>query len=305
MYIYFWGFILMTEKKAKICIEHLLYEIHEKILHNIAAQLAQQEGKPVETFGTAKGCWTWPVVKTFLNERGMNCTQASSGKYWLLDSPKYLSQSAGFVGFINTRTLDSYTRTGDHWSTPEGTISKQELYNNLQAGNTVAVHKMWIPFKPFYEHNKAFHIATDDSGWTRYECQPHSCWHPQKVCYKERDNAVKKYMRAHKKRPIMMSSSQEFVICQPGPRGWNTETLLNYEFLNIEETSQQMAEIMAEKLVRHIGDNKGWGIMAHALFCAFSKLGGKLNARDCSNFTEDEIAILEKYENGMYKSPNK
>jgi len=295
----------MDAKKAKICIEHLLYEIPDKTLHNIAARLAQQQKKPVETFATAKGNWTWPVVQTLLNDRGMKCTQASDGNRWLLDSPKYLRQSEGFVGFINTSSLESYVWTGTSWSTSTCNIEKQELYANLQGGNTVAVHKMWIPFQPFYFKNKAFHIVTDDSGWTRYECHPNSCWRPEMVCYKERDNAVKKYMRAHKKSPIMMSSSQEVVLCKPGPQGWKTETLLNYEFLTIEESSQQIAETIADKLVSHIGDGEGWGVMAHALFSALSKLGGKIHARDYSYFSEDELTILKKYENGMYKSNTK
>jgi len=298
------SFTIEFPKKAQTCIEHLLYDISDKTLHNIAAALAQKTGSPIKTFATAKGQWSWPVIEHLLSERGMKFTKASNGKNWLIDSPHYLRHSEGFVGFINIDTLDSYKwrECIDKWTTQNGNIEKNDMYHELQNGNTVAIHKMWIPFKPFYSENKAFHITTDGSKWTRYECQPTSCWHPQKVCYKERDTTVKKYMKAHKKSPIMMSSSQEVVLCKPGKQGWETETLLNYEFLSIEETSQQIAEILADKLVAHIGEGEGWGVMAHALFCAFTKLGGKLNTKEHSKFTEEEIAILEKYENGMYKS---
>ena len=44
-----------TPKKALQCIEHILYDISEKTLHNIAAILAQKNQQPVETYGNAAG----------------------------------------------------------------------------------------------------------------------------------------------------------------------------------------------------------------------------------------------------------
>ena len=86
--------------------------------------------------------------------------------------------------------------------------------------------------EPFYAARKAFHITTDDSEWMRYECQPTSCWRSEPVSYDQRDQQVKKYMRAHKKSAIMMSNNDEIVLCKPGSKGWSTETVLNYEFIH-------------------------------------------------------------------------
>ena len=292
----------LPAKQAIYCLEHLLYDISEKTLHNVAAGLAQETGKPVETFGTIEGRWTWSVVERFLQNRGMKCTVATQGQSWLLDSPTYLRQSPGFVGFIIRDSMESYIWKLNNWYTTHGIITQELAHNAWQNGNTIVVHKMWAPLESFYNTRKAFHITTDDSKWTRYECQPTSCWRAEPVCYDQRDQQVKKYMRAHKKSSIMMSNNQEIVLCTPGPKGWATETVLNYEFLDIEETSKRMSEIIADKLVVHIGEGKGWGVMSHALFSALTHLGGLLKPKDCSDFTPEDMAILQKYENGMYKS---
>ena len=292
----------LPAKQAKHCLEHLLYDIPDKTLHNISAGLAQETGETLDTFGTAEGHWTWPVVEKFLQNRGMKCTIATRGQNWLLDSPTYLRQSPGFVGFIIRDSLESYIWKSNNWYTTQGIVTQKLAHRLWQNGNTLVVHKMWAPLEPFYATRKAFHITTDDSNWTRYECQPTSCWRAEPVSYDNRDQHVKKYMRAHKKSHIMMSNNQEIVLCKPGPTGWSTETLLNYEFLNIVETSKRMTEIIADKLVDHIGDGKGWGVMSHALFSALYHLGGRLKNEDCSDFTPEDIAILEKYKNGMYKS---
>ena len=288
-------------KQVKHCLEHLLYDIPDKSLHNIAAVLAQESGSPVETFGTAEGNWTWAVLCRFLKNRGMGTTAATQGHKWLLDSPTYLRASPGFVGFIQLPAMEAYVWKCTAWHTSLGPVTQEQAYHKWQSGNTVAVYKMWSPLEPFYATNKAFHIMTDDSEWTRYECQPTSCWRSEPVCYDKRDQQVKKYMRAHKKSAILLSNNKEMVLCKPSPKGWLTETILNYECLDIEETSRRMSEIIADKLVEHIGDGGGWGVMTHALFSALTKLGGSLKAEDCTDFTTDDFAILKKYENGMYK----
>ena len=294
-----------TPKKALQCIEHILYDISEKTLHNIAAILAQKNQQPVETYGNAAGNWTWPVVEYFLHERGMRATQAASGRIWNLDSPSYLKQAPGFVGFIDKDTLDAWAYKQGAWLALDGPKTQKDVYNIFQSGNTVAVHKMWAPLLQFYEKEQAFHITTDDSNWTRYECQPSSLWRPEQVSYEKRDAAVKSFMRAHKKSPILMSNSQEMVIARPGSTGWKTEPILSYECLTIEDASQQVAETIAEKLVRHISTRTGWSAMAHALFSAYHFLGGTLKQDECSLLTDEERGILKKYENGMYKKTTK
>lgn len=292
----------ISTKRAKECLEHLLYEIPEKTMHNIAARLAQEQGVSVETFGTARGHWKWPVVTRLLSNRGFKCTVATEGQRWLLDSPSFLGSAPGFVGFIDKDTLMSYTYSRGVWNSRVGALSLKEVYKALQLGNTVAVHQMWATVAPFYAKEKAFHITTDDAPWTRHECQPTSCWRSEPVSYKDREVAVKLYLRAHRKSTIMMSNSQEMVLCSPGPSGWATETIMNYECMTIKETSQQVAELLADKLVRRIEQrNTGWSTMAHALFHALQRLGGSLKSEECSVLSTAELAILEEYENGMYK----
>ena len=103
-----------------------------------------------------------------------------------------------------------------------------------------------------------------------------------------------------------MSSGEEMVICKPGPKGFETEPVLRYESLNIEDASQQTVDVLANKLVEHIQkQNKGWNVMAHALYTALYHLGGRITTQMISQLSEHEIEILKKYENGMYKKVNK
>ena len=287
--------------KAQRCIEHILYEIPAKTLHNIAAMLAQKHKKPVETFGNAHGNWTWPVLEYLLHERGMKCTKASNGTHWLIDSPTYLKQSDGFLGFIDIDTLDSWTYKSDSWTGLDGPLTQEDAYSQFQRSNTMAIHKMWTPLIPFYQKNIAFHITTDDSKWTRHECQPSSLWRPETVSYEKRDAAVKSFMKTHKKSPILMSNSDEMVLARPSKQGWKTMPILSYESINLEDASQQVAETLADKLVTKITQEGGWSIMAHALFSAYHYLGGSIRQHDCSSLTEEERNILEKYANGLYK----
>ena len=291
-------------KQAKICLENILYEIADKDLHNVAAMLAQEQSVQVQTFGNSQGNWTWIVVRRFLHERGHKCTQASQGKQWLLNSPSFLVKpGSGFIGFIDSDTLESYRYDKGQWITSKGTLSVEEINTALQQGQTFAVHQMWAPLKQFYAQNKPFHITTDNSQWTRYECHPEACWRLSPVSYEQRETTVKSFMRAHKKTPILMSNGQEMVLCAPQKSGWKTTPLIDYEPMDIHETSQRAAETLADCLVQHIAAHKsGWGIMAHALFTALYQVGGQVTKEKFSRFTDEELEILKQYKNGMYKS---
>jgi len=288
-------------KQAKKCLEHLLYTIPEQTLHDIAATLAQTHAVPVENFANINGHWTWPVVERFLSNRGLKTTSTTLNNHWILDSPKYLSNSPGFIGFIDIDTLESYTVQNNTWTTTQTTLNQEEAYSRLQSGNTVAVHKMWSPLEPFYNQNQAFHITTDETGFLRYECQPTSCWRPEPVSYENRSAVVKNFMRAHKRSPILMSNHQEMVMATPGKSGWKTKCVLSYECFSTIQTSQQIAEKLAAKMVATIEQRGGWDIMAHALWSALHFMGEKMTIDECSNFTPEELDVLKQYENGMYK----
>ena len=62
-----------------------------------------------------------------------------------------------------------------------------------------------------------------------------------------REKAVKDQLRATKRSAILMSSSRELLICKPGPRGWRTKTLLNFECLTLEDSTRQVAERLADR----------------------------------------------------------
>lgn len=296
----------MDKLKAKHCIEHLLYEISDKTLHNVAARLAQMSKQPVTLFANSEGNWTWPVVKQLLQERGYKCTQATQGPAWIRDSPKYLRQSPGFVGFIDKNNLDSWKWNVSTWTTPQAEMNIKQVYARLQEGDTVVVHKMWAPLEPFFRKEKPFHITTDDSEWTRYECHPTSCWRPEPVSYENRECVVKEFMKAHKKSKILISNSQEMILARPTKEGWKTEPILNYECMMPEDIAKQVAEKLADKVVNHIEKKgSGWSIMAHALFSTCHKLGETLSIQDFSNLTSEEQNILEKYATGMYKKTNR
>jgi hypothetical protein len=278
-------------KKAVVAIEHLLYNISESELTNVAAFLAQENAVPVDTYCKRGGYWTFAVVERFLLQRGMKCTCAGIGGKWLLDAPRFLRENQSVVGFLDTLTLTSFKWDGTQWTTPTANctiLPKQSL---------VVIHKMWIPFEQFYD--KTFHVTTDESDWTRFECHPSSCWRVETVNYEGCKNAVKQKMREYKKSPIMMSNSKEILMCKPTSKGWKTETLLNYECLSLQDSAKQVSESLSALLVDHIectGGDRGWTVMAHALFSAFQHLKGRLNPNDLSNFTQAEVETLRDYE---------
>ena len=278
-------------KKAVVAIEHLLYSISESELTNVAAFLAQENSVPVDTYCKKGGYWTFEVVERFLIRRGIKCTRAGVGGKWLLDAPRFLRENPSVVGFIDTSTLDSFKWDGRRWTTPTAHCTI------LPKHSLVVIHKMWVPFEQFYD--KAFHVTTDDDEWTRYECQPSSCWRMETVNYQGCKNAVKKTMREYKKSPIMMSNSKEILMCKPTSKGWKTETLLNYEFLSRQDSARQVSESLSTALVDHIecsGGPDGWTVMAHALFSAFQHLKGRLDPNDLSNLSVDDIQALQEYE---------
>ena len=281
-------------KKALTAVSHLLYEINERTLNNVAARLVQQTSNPIATYCTASGYWTFEVVQEFLRERGMKCTAASVDGRWLLDAPRFLRSNPAIVGFIDGDTMDTFKWVKSSWSTqrePVLVLPKRRLF---------AVHKMWVPFEKFY--GSAFHVMTDDAPWTRHEFQLTSCWRGETVNYEGCENAVKHHMKTHKKSTIMMSNNTEMLLCKPGRGGWKTETLLNYECMSLADAAQQVAEEMSTLLVDHIETREpgyGWSVMAHALFSAYQHLGGKLHANNLSRLSPEHLDTLRRYEQGL------
>ena len=286
-------------KNAVVAIEHLLYNISESELTNVAAFLAQENSVPVDTYCQKGGYWTFEVLERFLLQRGIKCTKVGVGGKWLLDAPRFLRENPSVVGFLDTITLNSFKWDGAQWKTPSMSctiLPKQSL---------VVIHKMWVPFERFYD--KTFHVTTDEDKWTRYECHPTSCWRMETVNYEGCKNAVKQKMREYKKSPIMMSNSKEILMCKPTSKGWKTETLLNYEFLSLQASAKQVSESLSTLLVDHIecsGGDSGWTVMAHALFSAFQHLKGRLNPNDLSNFSVKEIQTLKDYETTYLEKMN-
>tara|TARA_B110000091_G_C13819334_1_gene479724 strand:+ start:5274 stop:6164 length:891 start_codon:yes stop_codon:yes gene_type:complete len=281
-------------KQAIRCLEHLLYTVPASALHNVAATLAQEFGQSVSIFGSAAGYWTFEVVERFLLDRGMKCTRACLDGSWQLDSLQFLQSHPGLVGLIDCHCLHSYVLRGASWSGEDGE-------DMPRIDNSVVVHRMWTPLLPFYNSNRAFHITVDNAQWERHECQPSSCWRVEPVSYEGRETAVKAQMRIHKKSAILMSNSNEIVLCRPAKRGWETSTLLNYECMPTVDLARNVAETLANRIVGHIeqNQNQGWSVMAHALFSALQHLNGRVQPGDFSTLTPQEQDVLRLYEQGL------
>jgi len=281
-------------KQALRCLEHLLYPVPASELHNAAATMAQELGQSVSNFGSAAGYWTFEVVERFLLDRGMKCTRACLDGVWQLDSLHFLQSHPGMVGLVDVHSLHSYVRRNGSWCGEDG----EDMFLSL---NSVLVHRMWTPLLPFYNRNSAFHITVDSAQWERHECQPSSCWRVEPVSYEGRETAVKAQMRLHKKSAILMSNSNEIVLCRPAKRGWETTTLLNYECMPTVVRARHVAETLADRIVSHIeqNQNQGWSVMAHALFSALQHLNGRVTSEDFSTLTPQEREVLRLYEQGL------
>jgi hypothetical protein len=288
-----------------ISLKHLLYEVSPNELYNVAARLAQETQNNVDVYCPEKGQWSFEVIERFLFDRGMKCTVASSNNAWKLDSPTFLKKNPGMVGFMIKETLESFRAFETTWTTAHAPIELTEMSRKLKENDSVVIHKMWMPLQPFFVENIPFHIMTDNEPYVRHECQPSSCWNPQKTQYTNHRSAVKKYMCAHKRSHIMMSNNKEIVLCQPSETGWQTKTILNYEVAPMEEIAQQAAETLVEKVVQRIEqhpETNGWTVLAHAMFCANQYLGGSIRINEFSSLTEKELQVLKDYEGGMNQS---
>jgi len=285
-------------KQAIYCLEHLLYEVPFSTLHNVSALLAQESGRPVSEFGQSAGHWTFKVVERFLWDRGMKCIPTTRNGHWRFDlSPNFLRRGPGFIGFIKPQTLETVKWTNGGWQT-ESQKSLEDISSWLDP-DTVTVHRMWAAVQPFYKENKAFHITTDDWPWSRHEHRPNSCWQGERASYEGRSRAVKSFMRAHKDNPIMMSTSKEMVLCKPSPSGWQTETLLNYEFLTMHKASEKILETLVSKLHNTLDQDKACVVLSHAIYSVLTYMGGRLTPGECSSFTRDELEQLRRYEMGL------
>ena len=87
---------------------------------------------------------------------------------------------------------------------------------------------------------------------------------------------------------------------KPAKHGWKTETLLNYDFIPQEEVSQQVAEVVTNKIVGILESRpENWKVMGHAMYSVLRYLGGRLTVSECSLLTPEELETLQKYEEGL------
>lgn len=285
-------------KQAIYCLEHLLYEVPFSALYNVAAILAQESGRPVSDFGHKSGNWTFEVVVRFLWDRGMTCVPASDATRWLLDiTPAFLRRSDSFVGFICTDTLMSIKWCQGKW------VNSESVVVEPRQPEMVVVHRMWSAAAPFYRRQQSYHLTGPEGGFVRHECRPETCWQSEEVNYEGRSQAVKAYMREHKRGAIMMSNEHEMVLCKPAKHGWKTETLLNYDFMPQQEVSQQVAEVVTNKIVEILESRpENWKVMGHAMYSVLRYLGGRLTTSECSLLTPEELETLKEYEAGLNKT---
>lgn len=285
-------------KQAVYCLEHLLYEIPFSALHNVAALLAQESGRPVSEFGDAMGHWTFEVIERFLWDRGMKCVSTSRKDKWCLDmSPNFLRRDPGFVGFIVPTPLESYIWSNHKWIASDKSIHEDVVCK--LTSDSVVVYRMWSSVQCHFQNDTPFYVTTDQSKWSRDEFRPDACWRKEGVCYEGRSRSVKSYMRCHRDEPIMMSSSKEIVLCQPTKSGWQTETLTNYECLSLNHASARVLETLMNKLHIVLDEDKACVIMCHVAYSVLAYMGGRLTPQDCSSLTPDELELLEQYEMGL------
>jgi hypothetical protein len=297
--------VLSSKDKALHCATHLLgYDVSHITMHKMAALLSQETGTSVSVYTHSGGFWSFDVVQRLLHERGMACTHIVADGKWCADSLSFLKQHSGLVGFVQVDNLESYKYVRNQWSDSKRELTFENVGARFRlASNVVLVHKMWQPLIPYFKNKHSFHVSTDVAPLERSECSPSSCWRVEPVSYEGREKAVKEQLRVTTRSGILMSSSREVLLCRPTSRGWRTKTLLNFESMPLEDSSRQVAERLADRLVSLIENEKdtrkGWSVMAHALFSAYHYLGGKMKADEYSQFTRDEIDVLTTYQNKL------
>ena len=258
-------------KKAVNTLEYLLkYTIHISDLHNSAAMLAQTRNVMVTEFCNRSGYFVFDVIEHLLLLRGMSCRVVKHQKKWIFPQ-ECVQSNPSVIGIINTLNLNPYI----FYAAGLTSLDPKETTDDIVNG--VVVLKMWTPLQKYYDNGLNFYI-TDHSN-LRHEYKNGSAWKKNSVSYENLEETVKKELKKHRKRPILMSNNKEVVLLSPKRKGWDSETVLNYDCRQIEEVvHQKMAEEMADLVVSHIkkNDDEGWKQLAHCLYSCLHKMDGEL-----------------------------
>ena len=274
-------------KKAVNTLGYLLkYTIHISDLHNSAAMLAQTRNVSVTEFCNKSGYFVFDVIEHLLLLRGMLCRVIKDQKKWLI-SQEYMQNNPSVIGIINTLNLNPYIFNAAGLSS----LDPKETIDDIVNG--VVVLKMWCPLQKYYESGINFYITTDNSD-LRHEYKNGSAWKKNSVSYENLTETVKKELKNHKNSPILMSNNREVVLLSPKRKGWDSETVLNYDCRQIKEVvHQKMAEEMADLVVSHIQKNdEGWDKLTHCLYSCLHKIDGELPP-DFFTKINDRIALTK------------
>lgn len=258
-------------KKAVKTLEYLLkYTIHISDLHNSAAMLAQTRNVMVTEFCNRSGYFVFDVIQHLLLLRGMSCKLIKYQKQWLIPM-ECVQNNTSVIGIVNTVSLNPYVQNEAGLSSLDPTETIDDIING------VVVLKMWTPLQKYYNNGLNFYITDNSDSWHEYKNG--SAWKKNSVSYENLEETVKKELKKHRKSPILMSNNKEVVLLSPKRKGWDSETVLNYDCRQLEEVvHQKMAEEMADLVVSHIqkNDDEGWKQLAHCLYSCLHKMDGEL-----------------------------
>ena len=294
--------VFQNAHAARDAVQHLIYPdiIPESVFHNTVALLAQETNMSSSSYGNASGHWTMPVIDRILSNRGYMCSLAQTQTTWHLDSLKYLCRNPGLVGFIDEKTMMSYTGNHQGLKQHDGILVKK-----LPNGTIWAIHKKWIPLEYFYEQKIPFSISSQENHLEKHEAEPTSCWHAIPISYKGREKAVARQLSKWKvPSPILMSNDSEMVMCIPSKKGWKTNPILNYECMTPSDISKRITERLIDSYVTNIESGRiehGWASMAHAIFGLMQYYQIHVNPGSFSNLTPQEQEELKQYEKNMVK----
>lgn len=236
------------------------------------------------------------MTSTEMRKHGYGLKAVFNNKEWCLDSLTYLKHNDAVIGILQN-----------------GTYTPKEAWDDLVVlEDAQVVYKMWKPFEDILESNMPFHILRDDTDWnkykTRFEFEPTSCWKASKVSYKGRKKAIKNVIHGWMPcKSVLMSSRDEFILCRPTKKGWQSKPLMQYDTLLPREKSIRINNVLIHLIKEHEEQNNidmYYQYMAHFNYTMALRLGVDVPDELFSELTEEEENILQSYEKNMLDTYN-
>ena len=262
-------------------------------------------------------------LKYMLNEWGIgfdSCIEKDSlgSSTWMYDSITFLTRNPCIIGFMVQHKDSEWRavkRIEDTWDWQLNAmewerVERHTIINKLMQFNCpiFLVWKQWVPLNQWVKDSRPFYVrSTDTEQSCRWEYEPTSCWMPQKMVYQGKDREIARILKKWSS-PCLISNAKQFLMLAPGPSGWESEQVMEFDGLPLGTVSDRLSGLIQQQIEAHINKHPRqkkqiMPYLAHALMSVANKFGIKINHKQISAFQMDgdDVSKLRAYEEALSK----